>query len=67
MGYLLGLAGLIIGYILGKITGATNKSTSVDGDQITGSGIKATRGSTVAGESVVGGNQSNEKSRQNNN
>ena len=64
MGYLLGLAGLIIGYMLGKMTGATNRS--VGGDQVTGSAIKATESAQVAGGSNVGGNQANDKSKQNN-
>jgi hypothetical protein len=61
MGYLLGLAGLVIGFVLGKMN-ATNKGVS--GDRISGKGIKA--GGDVNTGTNVGGNQANDKSKQNN-
>jgi len=61
MGYLLGLAGLVIGFVFGKMSGNVNRGT---GDTITGKGIKA--GGDVNTGTIVGGNQSNDKSKQNN-
>lgn len=67
MGYLLGLAGLIIGYMLGKMTGATNRSVSVGGDQMNRSSSVSVGGDNLTGSgNKVGGNQANDKSKQNN-
>jgi hypothetical protein len=61
MGYLLGLAGLVIGFVLGKMNGMNN---GVSGDEISGKGIKA--GGNVNTGTTVGGNQANDRSKQNN-
>ena len=49
-----------------EITIHDNSRNNTSQDIISGHGIKAVDGASVAGESVVGGNQSNDESKQNN-